>query len=244
MLIPARHLLPARCSRSRSAVSRSIRIPRAIAEAPAPAGQRPTTSPIRFRRRLRLRLRPTLSMPRMLRSLRATLAAPTTSPQGHGPYLTVASCTQSTGTQSSCTPTPTGLACTGSVNTSTPGTNSFQVTATDTGLNQDSQSVSYSVVAPTNLQIANLAPGGPVANGGNITYLIAVADAGPANADGVIVTDPLPSNTKFLSGSGTNIACTIVNKKLSCTTTPISSRRPEIMSHAVWECWRRYPSVR
>ncbi len=139
-----------------------------------------------------------------------------------GPYLTVASCTQSTGTQSSCTPTPTGLACTGSVNTSTPGTNSFQVTATDTGLNQNTQSVSYSVVAPTNLQIANLAPGGPVANGGNITYLIAVADAGPANADGVIVTDPLPSNTKFLSGSGTNIACTIVNKKLSCTTTPIS----------------------
>jgi uncharacterized repeat protein (TIGR01451 family) len=138
-----------------------------------------------------------------------------------GPYLTVASCTQSTGAQSSCTPTPSGLACTGSVNTSTPGTFNFQVTAMDTGLNTNTQSVSYSVVAPTNLQIANLAPGGPVANGGNITYLIGVADGGPASADGVIVTDPLPTNTKFVSGSGSNLACSIVNRRLSCTTTQI-----------------------
>jgi uncharacterized repeat protein (TIGR01451 family) len=144
---------------------------------------------------------------------------PTTSPIG--PYLTVASCSQASGTQSSCTPTATGLACLGSVNTSAPGTFNFQVTAMDTGLNQNTQSVSYTVVAPTNLQIANLAPGGPVANGGSITYLIGVADIGPANADGVIVTDPLPVNTKFVSGSGTNIACSIVNRRLSCTTTPI-----------------------
>jgi len=145
---------------------------------------------------------------------------PTSSPVG--PYLTVASCTQSTGVQSSCTPTPNGLACTGSVNTSTPGTFNFQVTAMDTGLNTNTKTVSYSVVAPTNLQIANLASGGPVANGGYITYLIGVADAGPTNAAGVIVTDPLPSNTKFLSASGTNVACNVVNKKLSCATTPIS----------------------
>lgn len=138
-----------------------------------------------------------------------------------GPYLTVASCNQSTGTQSSCTPTATGLACTGSVNTSTAGTFNFQVTAMDTGLNTNTQTVSYSVVAPTNLQIANLAPGGPVANGGNITYVIGVADAGPASADGVIVTDPLPTNTKFVSGSGSNVACSIVNRRLSCTTTQI-----------------------
>jgi uncharacterized repeat protein (TIGR01451 family) len=139
-----------------------------------------------------------------------------------GPYLTIGSCTQSTGTQSGCVATATGLACTGSVNTSTPGTFSFQVNAIDTGLNQNTQSVSYSVVAPTKLQIANLASPGPIANGGTITYLIGVADAGPANANGVIVTDPLPSNTKFVSGSGSNVACSIINKRLSCTTTPIS----------------------
>lgn len=145
---------------------------------------------------------------------------PTSNPVG--PYLTVASCTQSTGTQSGCTSTTNGLACTGSVNTSTAGTFNFQVNAMDTGLNTNTKTVSYTVVAPTNLQIANLAPPGPVGNGGTITYLIGVADAGPANADGVIVTDPLPSNTKFLSGSGSNVACGIVNKKLSCTTTPIA----------------------
>jgi uncharacterized repeat protein (TIGR01451 family) len=145
---------------------------------------------------------------------------PTSSPVG--PYLTIGSCNQSSGTQSSCTSTPTGLACTGSVNTSTPGTFNFQVTAVDTGLNQNTQSVSYTVVGPTKLQITNLAPGGPVANGGTITYLIGVADTGPASASGVIVTDPLPSNTKFISGSGSNVACSIVNKRLSCSTTPIT----------------------
>jgi len=138
-----------------------------------------------------------------------------------GPYLTVASCKQSTGTQSSCTPTPNGLACMGSVDTSTPGTFNFQVSAMDTGMNTNTKIVSYTVVAPTKLEIANFAAGGPVANGGTITYLIGVADAGPANADGVMVTDALPSNTKFVSGSGTNVACTVVNRRLSCTTTPI-----------------------
>jgi uncharacterized repeat protein (TIGR01451 family) len=139
-----------------------------------------------------------------------------------GPYLVAASCTQSSGTQSGpCTQSATGLACTGSVNTSTPGTQTFTVTATDSGLNQNTQTVTYTVVAPTNLQILNIGPGGPIGNGGDITYAIGVGDLGPANADGVIVTDLLPSNTKFVSGSGSNIACGIVNRKLSCSTTAI-----------------------
>ena len=138
-----------------------------------------------------------------------------------GPYLTAASCTQSSGTQSSCTQGATGLSCTGTVNTSQPGTFPFTVTATDSGLNQNSQTATYTVVAPTNLQIANVGAGGPVANGGYITYAIVVADLGPANADGVVVTDLLPSNTTFVSGSGSNVTCGIVNKKLSCSTTPI-----------------------
>jgi len=89
-------------------------------------------------------------------------------------------------------------------------------------LNQSSQTVSYTVVAPTNLQILNLGPAGPIANGGTITYAIGVADLGPANANGVVVTDTLPSNVSFVSGSGSNVTCSIVNKKPSCTTTPIT----------------------
>ena len=154
-----------------------------------------------------------------------TCANPTTSQLSTspvGPYLTAASCTQSSGTPATCTPSATGLSCTGGkVNTQTPGTYTFTVTATDTGLNQSTQAVTYTVVAPTNLQIVNLGPGGPIGTGGDITYAIGVADIGPANADGVIVTDPLPSNTKFVSGSGTNVNCGIVNKKLSCSTTAI-----------------------
>ena len=138
-----------------------------------------------------------------------------------GPYLTTASCTQSAGT-GSCTQTANGLSCAGSFTApSTPGAYSFTVTGTDTGENGNTQTVNYTVVAPTNLQIVNLGPAGPIANGGYITYAIGVADLGLVNADGVVVIDPLPSNTSFVSGSGSNVSCSSVNKKLSCSTTPI-----------------------
>ncbi|HUA16264.1 MAG TPA: hypothetical protein VMG31_13290 [Verrucomicrobiae bacterium] len=138
-----------------------------------------------------------------------------------GPYLVTASCTQSTGSQNSCTQSSTGLTCTGSVDTSTAGNHSFQVTAIDSGLNTSTKTVTYNVVAPTNLQILNVGLPGTAGTGSNITYAIGVADLGPANAVGVMVTDPLPSNTSFVSGSGSNVTCSIVNKKLSCSTTPI-----------------------
>jgi len=39
---------------------------------------------------------------------------------------------------------------------------------------------------------------------------------------GVMVTDVLPSNTSFVSASGSNVSCSVVSKKLVCTTTPVS----------------------
>jgi uncharacterized repeat protein (TIGR01451 family) len=140
-----------------------------------------------------------------------------------GPYLIAASCTQSSGTQNSpCQQTANGLSCTGSFTApSQAGTYQFTVTGTDSGENGTTQNVNYTVVAPTNLQILNIGPPGPIANGGYITYAIGVADLGPANADGVVVTDTLPTNTTFVSGSGSNVSCDIVNKKFSCSTTPI-----------------------
>jgi uncharacterized repeat protein (TIGR01451 family) len=138
-----------------------------------------------------------------------------------GPYLTTASCTQSTGT-ASCTQGANGLSCAGSFTApSTPGTYPFTVTGTDTGENGNTTTVNYTVVGPTNLQIANVGSAGPIANGGYITYGIVVGDLGSVNADGVVVTDPLPSNTSFVSGSGSNVTCGIVNKKPSCSTTAI-----------------------
>jgi len=140
-----------------------------------------------------------------------------------GPYLTVASCTQSTGTQASCTTTAAGQSCTGgTVDTSTVGPHTFTVKAMDTGTNTSTQSVNYNVVAATNLQIVNVGTPGTAATGSLISYNIGVADLGPANAVGVMVIDQLPTNTSFVSASGSNVSCTVVSKKLVCTTTPVS----------------------
>jgi len=68
-----------------------------------------------------------------------------------GPYLTAASCKQSIGTQNSpCTFTPVGnqtggLACTGTVPTSSKGLHAFVVTAIDSGGNQNLDAVIYNV---------------------------------------------------------------------------------------------------
>ena len=70
---------------------------------------------------------------------------PLTSPTG--PYLTVASCKQGTGTQTSCsTNANTGaISCTGTVPTSSRGLQIFEVTAVDSGQNQNVDVVIYDV---------------------------------------------------------------------------------------------------
>lgn len=140
-----------------------------------------------------------------------------------GPYLTAASCMQATGTQTSCTPpSPNpggGLACTGTVDTSTLGPQTFTVTAMDSGTNTSTGSVNYTVVAPTDLAIANVTLS-KVATGSTLTYAIGVGDLGNATAVNVMVNDTLAPGTSFVSASGSNVACGLVNKKVSCQTIP------------------------
>ena len=62
-----------------------------------------------------------------------------------GPYLTAASCSQFSGTQTACTQTSNGLSCTGTVNTSNRGLQTFFVTGTDSGGNQNVDLVIYEV---------------------------------------------------------------------------------------------------
>jgi hypothetical protein len=63
-----------------------------------------------------------------------------------GPYLTAASCTQNTGTENlPCTQTANGLACTGTVDTSTGGLHVFLVTGIDSGGNTNLNAVTYNV---------------------------------------------------------------------------------------------------
>jgi len=74
---------------------------------------------------------------------------PTTQPatSATGPYLTVATCTQGTGTQASCSTNPTtgAMTCTGTVATSPKGLHLFEVTSTDSGGNQNANIVIYDV---------------------------------------------------------------------------------------------------
>ena len=74
---------------------------------------------------------------------------PTTQPatSATGPYLMVATCTQGTGTQASCSTNPnTGaMTCTGTVPTSPRGLHLFEVTSVDSGGNQNANIVIYNV---------------------------------------------------------------------------------------------------
>jgi len=139
-------------------------------------------------------------------------------PNATGPYLTQASC--------SAIDSPGGSVAQGAqFDTATLGTHTFTATvvdsATNTVTNTVSQPVTYTVVGAADVAILKLAAP-RVRSGSKLTYAIGVGDFGTANAVNVNVNDTLPPGTSFLSASGTNIACSIVNKKLACTTTPVA----------------------
>lgn len=151
-----------------------------------------------------------------------------------GPYLTVASCTLAdtwaggSATYTAPIPSPPTSSVTygPQIDTTNLGQHTLTATVVDSALNTvSSTSVTYNVVAATNVAILNVAPR-QTTPGSKLTYLIAVWDSGPANALNTVVTDTLAPGTTFLSASGTNIGfpCTTVGRKTSCkvTSTPIT----------------------
>jgi uncharacterized repeat protein (TIGR01451 family) len=139
-----------------------------------------------------------------------------------GPYLTQASC--------SATDSPGGSVAQGAqFDTTTLGPHTFTATVVDSATNTASQTVTYNVVAATNVAISNAAfcskPPASCKNGtppgSKLTYVIGVGDLGPANAVNVVVADTLAPGTSFVSASGTNIGfpCTKVGGKVTCTVT-------------------------
>ena len=48
----------------------------------------------------------------------------------------------------------------------------------------------------------------PIAAGGILTYTIAVANNGPDDATGVVLTDTIPAGTTFVSSTTTKGSCT------------------------------------
>jgi len=94
------------------------------------------------------------------------------------------------------------------VDTSTVGSKTFTVNATDAAGNTATPvSVTYTVVAPpVDLAIVKLAPGA-VAHNSLFTYEIAAANFGGSAASGVVITDSLPAGVTFVSAGAQVFSC-------------------------------------
>ncbi len=60
-----------------------------------------------------------------------------------------------------------------------------------------------------------------VTRGNNITYSLTVTNNGPAAAQNVVISDPIPAGLSFVSSSGGN--CSVVNNALQCTVASLAS---------------------
>ncbi len=107
------------------------------------------------------------------------------------------------------------------IDTTATGSHSFSATVLDSAMDTATSTVTYNVVGPTDLAILNLAASKAPVNS-TLTYAIGVGDLGGATAVGVTVTDTFPAGLTPQSGSGNNISCAVVNRRLTCTTTSFS----------------------
>jgi uncharacterized repeat protein (TIGR01451 family) len=128
----------------------------------------------------------------------------------------------------SCGPNSGGGALSVTVNnapvpTSTLGPQTFTAGATDVAGNSANppSSVMYQVVGKADLGIVMLASL-VVKKGQNLTYFIAVTNAGPSTAYEAVVNDTLPANTSFVSAGYslcTTLKCLISPPTISCQST-------------------------
>jgi uncharacterized repeat protein (TIGR01451 family) len=131
-------------------------------------------------------------------------------------------------TQGSCTGTTTvscnlgtiasaaGATVTITVRGATPGTavNEATVSATtpdpNTGNNTSTvtTTINGSTAPQSDMSLAKSSSAATVSVGDQFTYTLAVSNAGPATANDVVVTDPLPSSVTFVSASASQGSCT------------------------------------
>ena len=98
-------------------------------------------------------------------------------------------------------------------------TNTASITATTPDPNpaNNTASASTTVTAQADLAIVKTGPASVVA-ASNLTYSLAVTNAGPSDAASLSVTDTLPAGVTFVSASGTGWVCTNnLNVSVACT---------------------------
>ena len=72
------------------------------------------------------------------------------------------------------------------------------------------------VNASANLSVTKVATPNPVALGQNLTYTMVVSNAGPSDATGVTLTDPLPAGVTFVSATSTAGTCVLAIGTVTC----------------------------
>src|SRR5687767_2444162 len=70
--------------------------------------------------------------------------------------------------------------------------------------------------AGADLSITKTASSGTVEVGSNVAFTITVANAGPASASTVVVTDALPANLTYVSSSSTVGTCSAIGNTVTC----------------------------
>ena len=97
-------------------------------------------------------------------------------------------------------------------------------TANDPNTGNNTASTSSTVASPTQADVAivKTASPEPVNQGTNLTYTLQVTNNGPAVAEGVVVTDPLPSQVTYTSASTTQGSCSQSGGTVTCNLGSIS----------------------
>src|SRR5262249_31276993 len=93
------------------------------------------------------------------------------------------------------------------------GTTTVNCTATDAAGNTATCSFTVTVQPQADVAVSQTASPSPVVTGSQLTYTLTVTNNGPQAAQGVALTDPLPSGTSFVSASRSDNLGTITTPK-------------------------------
>lgn len=101
-------------------------------------------------------------------------------------------------------------------------TNTASVTGNefDPNTNNNTATITTTVNRLVNLSITKTGSANPVTAGNSLTYTLTVANSGPSQASGVIITDTLPAGVTFAAASS---GCANVSNKVICSNLSVAS---------------------